>query len=67
MLYLGDSLTAAGAQVIKREEGNFVKFIKKEDSCLLIKLLRVLKKDTYWGQINDSIIWFWLDITTLVG
>jgi hypothetical protein len=38
---------AAGAQVIRREEGSFVEFIKKEDSHPLIKLLRVLKKDAY--------------------
>ena len=29
--------------VIRREEGSFVKFIRKEDFCLLIKLLYILK------------------------
>ena len=47
MLYLGDSLIAAKAPVIRREEGSFIKFIEKEDSCLLIELLYVLKKDAY--------------------
>ena len=37
---------AAGAQVIRREEGSFVEFVK-EDFRLLIELLRVLKKDAY--------------------
>ena len=44
MLYLGNSLTAVG--VIRREEGSFVKFIRKEDSRPLIKLLYILK-DVY--------------------
>jgi hypothetical protein len=35
------------AVIIRREEGSFVEFAKREGSRLLIKLLRVLKKDAY--------------------
>jgi hypothetical protein len=35
------------AIIIRREEGSFVKFAKREGSCPLIKPLYVLKKDVY--------------------
>jgi len=48
----------AEAYTIRREEGGFVDFVKGKETHPLIKLLRVLKEDSYRRQINDFIARF---------